>query len=320
MKRRVFQVGAAFVLFLGLCSCGDRAATSVFSDDERVKVTATTTMVSDLVRVIGGDHVEVYGLMGPGVDPHDYDETFQDVAAIKAADLVFYSGLHLEAKMQATFESMNAEGSTKGKVIAVTSSVKEDALIAPEGEYEDAHDPHVWGDPAAWAQCIDVVVEVLCQEDSEHKEDYRKAGEEYHKELEQLLAWGKNRVSEIPESQRVLVTSHDAFHYYARAFGLEVEGLEGISTAGDASLKRNRELVAFIKERGVKTVFGESAVNSKGIGAIARDAGVAVAEEELYADATGEDREETRNGESYNHSTYIGMVKHNLNVIVEGLK
>ena len=222
--------------------------------------------------------------------------------------------------MQATFESMNSEGERMGRVIAVTNSISKEKLISPEGDFEDAHDPHVWGDPSAWAECIPAVVDTLCSADAGNAADYKQAGDDYAKELENLELWGQERVKEIPQEQRVLVTSHDAFHYYARAFGFEVEGLEGISTKGDASLKRNRELVDFIKARGVKTVFGESAVNSKGIGAIARDAGVSVSEEALYADATGENREETRRGETYNHSSYIGMVKHNLNVIVEGLK
>ncbi len=320
MKRKNFISACLSALFFGLSSCGDHSESKVFEDNGKLKVTATTTMVSDLVRIIGGEHVQVQGLMKPGVDPHDYDETFHDTAAIKSADLVFYSGLHLEAKMQSMFESMNSSGAGKGRVIAVTDSVSKDKLISPEGEFEDAHDPHVWGDPLAWLECIDSVVESLCHFDEANSADYRKAGELYAKELVELQKWGQERVKEIPEPQRVLVTSHDAFHYYARAFGFEVEGLEGLSTKGDASLKRNRELVEFIQSRGVKTVFGESAVNSKGIGAIARDAGVSISKEVLYADATGEDKSETRLGETYNHGSYIGMVKHNINVIVEGLK
>ena len=308
------------LILLSLSSCSDPASIAVFEENGKLKVTATTTMVADLVRQIGGDHVQVHGLMGPGIDPHEYAETFRDTAAIKAADIVFYSGLHLETNMQATFEAMNAKSERAGRVIAVTAAIPKDQLITPESDYADAHDPHVWGDPSTWRMTIPAVVEGLSALDEANADAYRQAGERYAVELGELAKWGQQRVQEIPAQRRVLVTSHDAFHYYARAFGFEVQGLEGVSTKGDASLKRNRELVEFIKQRGVKTIFSESSVNNKGIAAIARDADVVVSKEELYADATGEDKMETRHGETYNHSTYIGMLKHNVNVIVEGLK
>jgi len=205
-------------------------------------------------------------------------------------------------------------------VIAVTEDLEKKDLIAPDSDYPDAYDPHVWGDPMLWSQCVESVVDGLTKVDPENAEQYRSAGASYQEQLKELHQWGLDQVAQVEEKKRVLLTSHDAFGYYARAFGFSVEGLEGVSTQGDASLKRVRELVSFIKERNITTVFSETAVNSKGMAALARDAGIKLSEEKLYADATGEDKQETRGGETYNHNTYLGMVKHNINAIVSELK
>lgn len=284
----------------------------------RPLVVTTVTMVTDLVKEIGGERVDVEGLMGAGVDPHSYIPSLPDSAKLESADAVFYCGLHLEGKMQVSLERM-AEGSPH--VHAVTDGVSEDRLLAPEEEFEGHHDPHIWGDPSVWVETIPVVVEGLTAIDPEGEAYYEERGKVYAERLKELHEWARNRVAEVPKEKRVLVTSHDAFFYFGRAYEFEVRGLQGLSTVSEIGLRDRKDLVAFIKERGIRTIFPESSVNPKAIEAVAKQAGVTASKEELFSDAMGEVGEvATRHGETYDKGTYIGMVKHNVNSIVDGLK
>ncbi len=283
-------------------------------DSAVLHVVTTSTMVTDMVKIIGGERVYVHGLMAPGVDPHSYTVNYDATAALKKADLVFYSGLHLEGKIQESLEK-------KENAYAVTDSIPKEKLLKPQAEFQGYYDPHVWGDPSVWAHCLDTVVEQLSKADPEGADEYELRADMYYDELMALHEWAKKRISEIPQSQRVLVTSHDAFFYFGKAFDIEVRGLQGISTSSKAGLKDRAELVEFIKERKLKMIFPETSVNAKGIKAVAEEAGVKLCEHELFSDAMGKVGDTVElHGERYDKGTYIGMIKHNVNTIVDGLK
>ena len=285
----------------------------------KLKVATTVTMVTDLVKQIGGDRVEIQGLMGPGVDPHNYVPKLGDAGVLEKADVVFYSGLHLEGKMVETLEAMARRG--RLAVAVAEEGIPADRLLAPQEGFEGTKDPHVWGDPGLWIHTIEPVVKALSKADPAGAEEYAKRGEAYRKELETLLAWAKSRIGEIAPAQRALVTSHDAFFYFGRAFGFEVKGLQGVSTVTEAGIKDRTELVSFIRGRGIRALFAESSVNAKGISAVAEEAGAKISGKTLFSDAMGKPGDlETVNGETYDLGVYTGMVKHNINAIVEGLK
>lgn len=313
--QRTIRNSIAVILAMGMVGCSRHAG----SDGGGVlKVTTTVGMVADLVKTIGGDRIQVTGLMGPGVDPHNYVPKLSDSSALEGADVVFYSGLHLEGKMQQTLEAMEKRGR---RVVAVTQGIPEGELLAPQEGFEGTKDPHVWGDSALWVKTIDPVVEALSAADPEGAPGYRERGDAYRKELEELHAWSKKRLAEIPADKRVLITSHDAFFYFGRGFGFEVRGLQGVSTVVEAGIKDRQQLVSFIRDRSIRTLFAESSVNSKGIAAVASEAGAQISPHELFSDAMGKAGDmEKFHGETYDKGTYVGMQKHNINAIVEGLK
>lgn len=277
-----------------------------------LRVVTTTSMVTDLVRQVGGDHIVVEGLMGPGVDPHLYKPSASDVIKLQKADVVFYNGLLLEGKMTDLFERM-ARG--KRVVRALADSVSPDRLLRPT-EFEGHPDPHLWFDVELWAEAVTSVVDGLAKADPAHADDYRRRGELVRASLRELHSWAKAKAAELPPERRILITSHDAYNYFGRAYGFEVVGLQGISTVSEAGLADMAALVDLIKARGLKAIFVESSVPPATIRRIAQDAGVKVGGE-LFSDAMGE-RGQIENG--YDLGTYEGMIKHNLNTIVEALK
>jgi manganese/zinc/iron transport system substrate-binding protein len=281
-------------------------------------VVATTTVVADLARVIGGDRVEVKGLMGPGVDPHSHVPRLSDTRLLEKADVVLYSGLHLEGKFQATLEAMAGRG---GNVVAVSDGVPGDLLLAPQEDFEGTKDPHFWGDPALWSLAVKTVVEALSKADPEGRAGYEERGRVYQAELAELDRWAREKVAQVPEGQRVLVTSHDAFFYFGRAYGFRVRGLQGVSTAAEAGVRDRAELVKFLRESGVRTVFSETSIHAKGIAAVAAEAGVRVSEDALFSDALGEPGDVVViDGIPSDRGTYLGMMRHNIHSVVEGLK
>lgn len=285
---------------------------SAEASDRKVKVVATTSMVADLVKNVGGDRVEVDGLMGPGVDPHLYKPTQSDGSRLRRADVIFYSGLLLEGKMQDLFAGM---ARTKRFVYPVTESIPVDELLEPP-QFAGHYDPHVWFDPRLWAKCVETVVNGLSEFDAKGRAYYAKRGNELRKKMEELHEWSVKRVSELPSEKRILITSHDAFNYFGRAYGFRVVGLQGISTVDEASLADMAKMVDFIKKHQVKAVFIESSVPPQAIERISKDAGVKVGGE-LFSDAMGTPGQ-IENG--YDLGTYEGMIKHNINKIVDALK
>ena len=188
---------------------------------EKLAVATTTTMVTDLVKAVGGPRVTVTGLMGPGVDPHLYKPGAKDIGQLSRASVIFYSGLMLEGRMADLFSKMARRGK---RVYAVTESIPEDKLMEPES-FEGHWDPHVWGDPNLWSRCIDTVVTALSENDPKGKPSYQERGARVKAESGELFDWAKKRSNELSETQRILITSHDAFNYFGRAFGFEVVGV-----------------------------------------------------------------------------------------------
>ena len=279
-------------------------------------IVATTTMLGDMLSVVGGEDVTVITLMRPGVDPHMYKASPSDVSKLNRAKAIFYNGMLLEGRMTDVLERLEKQGKD---VYVVSDGVDESQRLAPEGA-DDHPDPHIWGDAALWAMTIPTVVDGLGKTFPEKADAFRERGETYQNDLTELHKWAQQRVIEIPAERRKLVTSHDAFSYLGRAYGLEVIGVQGISTVSDASVSDRTRMVDFIKEHKIPAVFVESSVSPVLIQQISKDANVTVGGE-LFSDAMGQPGVmETVAGETYDVGTYIGMLKHNINSIVEALK
>lgn len=282
--------------------------------DRPLRVVCTTAQVADIIKNIGGEDVEVDTLMGDGVDPHLFTVAAGDVRRLRAADIVFYNGLHLEGRLADVLHDL----AKKKPSLAVTAGLLRDhpeVLRTPE-EFEGAHDPHVWLDVSLWKLCAEYVSEQLCELDPDRADAYRAREKTYTDELAVLDAECRERMAAIPDERRVLVTAHDAFGYFGVAYDIEVRGLQGISTADEADLVTLSALVDLLVERGVKAVFVESSVSEKYVRALvegcAAEKHVVLIGGELYSDAMGPD--DTPEG------TYVGMVRHNVDTIVNALK
>lgn len=277
-----------------------------------LQIVATTGMVGDMVSRVAGERGQVEYLMGPGVDPHLYKATASDVRKLQRADVIFYNGLFLEGKMQSILERMAAGGRA---VTAISAALDHERLLDP-GDGSGHPDPHIWFDTAIWAECIPLVVETLSRARPESAEYFAAQGEKVSREMAALHAWALAKVAELPEDQRVLVTSHDAYGYFGEAYGFTVVGLQGISTVSEAALADMAKLVDFIRTRKVKAIFVESSVPHATIERIATDAQVEIGGE-LFSDAMGMPGQ-MENG--YDLGTYDGMVRHNITTIVEALR
>ncbi len=272
---------------------------------ERLAVVATTGMIADAARAIGGDEVEVHALMGPGVDPHGYRQTRSDIAAMVRADLVLWHGLYLEAQMEDFLEGL----AKRKPVVAVAESLPRADLISHG--HADRFDPHVWMDPRLWSKVVVNVRDALVAARPEAGAAFAANADVYLAELARLSGYAERVSASVPENARVLVTAHDAFSYYGRAFGFEVMGIQGISTQSEAGLQRIAELVDTLVERRIGAVFVESSVSDRSMralieGAAARGHTVSIGGE-LFSDAMGEPG-------SY-EGTYPGMIDHNATTI-----
>ena len=306
----------SMVLAVGLAGCGGGSGgdsgdgEGAESAAERLRVVATTGQVGELVRNIGRAQVVAVTLMGPGIDPHLYKASAGDVEKLRTADVIFYNGLHLEAKMGEVLGRIR--GHTRS--VAVGEAIAADRLISPP-EFAGAHDPHVWLDVSLWQIAAAQVRDTLIDLDPEHATLYQDAAKSYLAELDTLDAYVRAQVAIVPAARRVLVTAHDAFHYFGRAYGIEVRGLQGISTATEAGTGDVQDLAAFIAERRIPAMFVESSVSPRAIEAVraavrAHGFNVGIGGQ-LYSDALGEAG--TAAG------TYVGMVRHNVDTIVASL-
>ena len=275
-----------------------------------LSVVATTGMIADAARQIGGDRVSVRALMGPGVDPHAYRQTRSDIAAMVRADLVLWHGLYLEAQME---EFMKELGARK-PVVAVAESLPRELLIS-HVDYSDKFDPHVWMDPRLWSQVVETVREALAAARPEDAEVFAANAKAYQDELARLADYSDTVFASVPETARVLVTAHDAFSYFGRAQGFEVLGIQGISTQSEAGLQRVAELVDILVQRKIGAVFVESSVSDRSVRALIEGAAsrghTVVIGGELFSDAMG--------AEGTYEGTYPGMIDHNATIISRAL-
>ena len=316
MKRALAltTVGAVIAAIATGCGAAGAGSSAGFSGDGKVRVATTTNFITDLAKTVGGDRVQVVGLMGPGVDPHLYRASAGDVETLREADIVLYGGLFLEAKMQDVLEEI---GESK-PAVAVTEDIPKDRLVAaPFGApAEEEYDPHVWFDVSLWRYAVETVRDELSAVDRDAAEAYARNAEEYLAELTRLEAEVRSELGAIPAQRRVLVTSHDAFRYLGHAYGVEVAAIQGISTAAEATTDDIERVATLVAERGVKAVFIESSVPRQTIEAVlaaARERGHTTRiGGEIFSDSAG--TAGTPEG------TYVGMVRANVATLVEGLK
>ena len=285
-----------------LAGCGKSPVVNSGEEDKPPVIVTTTTMVTDLVKQVGGDLFEIKPLMSAGVDPHLFKPTAEDVNKITRAKVVIYSGLHLEGRMVEIFERFNpAEKLTLSLGDSLPAAVR-----IPISNL--LHDPHIWGDAKLWAQTVPALVATLVKASPTHKEEIERRGRETQKRLMELHSWLASKVDILTPEQRVLVTSHDAFQYFGRAYGFEVVGVQGISTDSEAGLK---DIARFI----------ESSVSPAVIQRIAKDSGVAIGGE-LFSDALGipGTMVDVGDEEKADQGTLEGMLKSNMTTIINALK
>ena len=281
-------------------------------DNGKLNIVTTTTMITDLAKNIGGDYVNVQGLMGSGVDPHLYKASEGDVSKLVNADIIFYNGLHLEGKLVEVFEKMEKSNKTP---IALAEEIDKSTLIGSD-YFASNYDPHVWFNIEYFKLFANKVTKVLSEKDPENATNYIENEKIFLSKLDALQEQIKATIETLPQEKRILVTAHDAFNYFGKNYGFEVVGLQGLSTATEAGVQDVQKLAAFIIEKNVKAIFVESSVPKRTIEAL--QAAVKSKGHEvtiggtLYSDALG--------NAGTNEGTYIGMFEYNVNTIVNALK
>jgi manganese/zinc/iron transport system substrate-binding protein len=282
---------------------------TTFTNAQPLNVVTTVGMIADVVQNVGGDCVEVTALMGPGIDPHLYKASASDVRTLQRADVIFYSGYNLEGQLGEVLAALGRQVTT---MPVAEAAIPESETLRKTGE--NATDPHLWMDVSLWARIADVIAQTLTEASPDCQNAVANA-EAYKTQLTALHEWITESVATIPETQRILVTAHDAFFYYSRAYGIEVASVQGISTQSEASIEDIRSTVNTVVERQVPAIFIESSINPRTIEAVlqaVKDQGFTTKiGGSLYSDAMGEAG--TADG------TYIGMLYHNTKTIVEAL-
>jgi manganese/zinc/iron transport system substrate-binding protein len=304
---------APLLALTALVGCQQTGEPITSNGSEPLAVVTTTGMIADAVGRVGGPFVKAEALMGPGVDPHRYVPSAGDIGRLNRAKVVFFNGLHLEGKMTDALE----RGRRPAKAVTAALDPAKELRAADGGD--GAHDPHVWFDVKLWAKCVEVVRDTLTEQDPSHAADYKANAATYLAELAALDAEVRAKIGALPADRRVMVTGHDAFRYFGAAYGLEVHGLQGVSTAAETTTRDVQELAQFLGTRRVPAVFGETSVPPKGLravlDAVREKYGFEVrligGDDALYSDALGDAGTPA--------GTYVGMVRHNVNVIVGAL-
>ncbi len=299
-----------YFTFLSLFAVALSACAPQTQDPSKLQVVTTIGQIADAAKIIGGDLIQVTPLMGPGVDPHLYVASEGDVTTLQNADIIFYNGLFLEAQMDDILEQI----SEYKTVVPVAESIPAERLLASP-IYPDEHDPHVWFDVQLWRYVVEAVRDTLITADPENAATFEANAAAYLAELDTLDAYVRIQAERLAPEERVLITAHDAFNYFGRAYGFEVRGLQGISTQSEASTSDVQELANIIVERQVPAVFIESSVPVRTVEALqeavrAQGHEVAIGGQ-LFSDAMGDPN--TAEG------TYLGMVRHNIDTIVGAL-
>lgn len=303
MKKHIYTL----IIGLLVLTCKDHK-----NVNDKINIVTTTSMITDLVKNIAGDKINLQGLMGSGVDPHLYKASEGDVTKLANADIIFYNGLHLEGKLVEVFEKMHNQ---KTKTIAISDALDKNTLIGSE-YFQSNYDPHIWFNINYWEQVTAFVVDKLSEAIPNQKTIFERNGENYLKQLNTLKSKLKTTIEVLPKEDRILVTAHDAFNYFGKSFGFEVVGLQGLSTATEAGVQDVQKLAAFIIEKKVKAIFVESSVPKRTIEALkaaveSKDHEVSIGGT-LFSDALG--------NVGTVEGTYIGMFEYNVNTIVNALK
>lgn len=322
MKRLSTLLAAVSIIIASIIGYGINMKTEQIQDD-KIHVTVTTTFLGDLVEQIGGDKVVVTRLMGPGIDPHQFQASNSDLEKLTSADLIFYGGLHLEAKLGEILEKLAESGKPivdTSKMIPKANLLYSEELteeeIAELEEDEGLYDPHIWFDIDLWRIVTNTVTKSLINMDTESTDFYQKNMRSYFSELDELEVYVKTRLAEIPEVQRYLITAHDAFNYFSVYTGMEVRGIQGVNTTVEAGTSDVSDTANFIVEHQIKAIFIESSISPKLVQALQESVNAKGFKTEiggeLFSDSTG------NLGEP--EGTYIGMYKHNVDTIVSALK
>jgi len=309
IQKRLLLLISALALFIA----GGVSA----QDDDPLYIVATTTQAFDIANILteGVENVEITGLMGAGVDPHLYQPTESDIAAMNQADIVIYSGLHLEGQFDAVFEALGEQGTS---IFALGIPVKDAGFIIGgfdlSEELTNVDDPHFWFDPRNWELSIITLADELAELDPDNADIYLANAEAYSEQLFALFDWADEAMETIPAQQRYLVTSHDAFQYFGAAFGWRMVAIQGLSTEDEAGVGDIQETVDFIIDNEIPVIFIESSLPPDTVEAVVaavEDAGgeLRVGVRELYSDAMGEPG--TFGG------TYIGMIAENVYTILQ---
>lgn len=309
IKTLFFSVTLAGVMVVTEACDRRQTASQPPASNKPLRIVATTNIVADLVRVLAPPHVVVEHLMGPGIDPHLYKASHGDVAKLMQADVVVYNGLHLEGKMAEIFEQLD---SRQKRTIAVAAGIPSAQLIAVDA---NAHDPHIWMDPTLWRQAAEYVTRLLAEIDSQNAPQYSSKFLQYGLQLQALDAEIRQKLAAVPVERRILITAHDAFAYFGRAYGVEVRGLLGVSTAAEAGTADVRELAQLIVAKKIPAVFVESTVSERYLQslqeAVSAQGGSVALGGQLFADALGD-----VGGPA---GTYLQMMQSNVATIVAAL-
>jgi manganese/zinc/iron transport system substrate-binding protein len=288
-------------------SCNDKKN----SKDGKLNIVTTTSMITDLVRNIGGDSVNVQGLMGTGVDPHLYKASEGDVSKLTNADVVFYNGLHLEGKLVDVFEKMGRNTNT----VALAKVLDKNKLIGSE-YFASSFDPHIWFNIKYWKQLTNYLTEELSKFNPENADFFQTNKTRYLLQLDALENDIKETIATLPEEKRVLVTAHDAFNYFGEAYGFEVVGLQGLSTATEAGVQDVQNLAKLIIDKKVHAIFVETSVPKRTIEALQQ----AVLSKGFKVEIGGTLYSDALGNTGTDEGTYLGMFRYNVNTIVEALK
>ncbi len=296
------------LIILIMISCNKKST----KGNGKLNIVTTTTMITDLVKNIGGKQINVNGLMGAGVDPHLYKASEGDVSKLFNADVIIYNGLHLEGKLEEVFEKMKHQNK---KIIVASDTIKKSNLIGSEN-FASNYDPHIWFDIYNWSKITSYISNKLIKLDPKNELIYKKNTQEYLIKLKKLNSQINSKINELPESKRVLVTAHDAFNYFGRQHKFNVVGLQGLSTATEAGVQDVQKLAKFIITNKIKAIFVESSVPKRTIEAL-KEAVNAQGHQvliggTLYSDALG--------NKGTVEGTYTGMYNYNVNTIVDALK
>ena len=286
------------------------------SFSKRFNLLATTTHLADLASQIAGKLINVDALMGPGIDPHSYRATAQDIMRLQAADFVLFHGLSLEGKIARVLQETKRKGITH---FSPCEELPKKTLIFTD-DTNKAVDPHVWFSPEIWIICADSFTQKLSEVLPEHRNEFEENLSKLKSSIREIDRWGKSLIKALPKTNRILITSHDAFQYFGDHFEIRVIGLQGINTMVEAGLADRTNLSDFIEKHQSPALFVESSVNPKALEEIAKETGASIGGT-LFSDALGTGNEFVKGptGENFSTATWQGMMVHNLIVIEQAL-